>query len=81
RGPVPPDDTRALASLLLDLQAWRQATPDRAPFPDESRATLTIHIGDTAVSIWEWVNELAGNGRIIRIRDRMLATAVGTNSG
>jgi hypothetical protein len=63
---------RALAGLLLELRAWEQETPDRPPFQDENRATLTIRVADTKVSIWEWYNDLAKNGRLIRIRDRML---------
>jgi hypothetical protein len=65
-------EVRELAGLLLELKAWEQETPERAPFPEESRATLTIRVGDTKISIWEWYNDLAKNGRLIRIRDRML---------
>lgn len=74
-GAVPAADIRALVRLLIELEAWQQLTPDRAPLPDESRAKLTVQVGDTAVTIWEWYNELAGNGRIVRIRDRLLAAS------
>ncbi|MCL4265011.1 MAG: hypothetical protein KJ069_17475 [Anaerolineae bacterium] len=72
-GPIAASDIRALARLLVELEAWQQITPDRTPLPDESRATLTVQVADTAVTIWEWYNEMERNGRIVGIRDRMLA--------
>lgn len=72
RGTVQDSDIRTLARLLLELEAWQQQTPERAPLPDESRATLTIHIGGTHTTIWEWYNELGRNGRIVRIRNSIL---------
>jgi hypothetical protein len=60
-----------LASLLVDLKAWEQRVPERAPVPDESRATLKIRVGTTEVAIWEWYNDLPKNDRITRISDRM----------
>lgn len=59
---------RELARLLLELEAWDQRTPDRAPVPDESRATLTVTAGDLQTSIWEWHNDLEENGRLDRVR-------------
>ncbi len=60
-----------LASLLVDLKAWEQRVPERAPVPDESRATLRIRVGTTEVAIWEWYNDLPKNDRIVQISDRM----------
>lgn len=78
RGTIPAGHIHALARLLLELEAWQQRTPERTPLPDESRATLTIQVGDTAVTIWEWYNELERNGRVVRLRNKMLTTAVTT---
>lgn len=72
-GSIDARQIRDLARLLVDLRAWEQHTTERLPVPDESRATLAIEIGDAHVRIWEWYNDLAKNGRLIRIRDRMLA--------
>ncbi|MBL1127406.1 MAG: hypothetical protein HND44_02685 [Chloroflexi bacterium] len=44
RGTIPAGNIRALARLLVELEAWQQRTPERAPLPDESRATLTIQV-------------------------------------
>ena len=70
-GTVDPQQIQALASLLVDLKAWEQRVPERAPVPDESRATLKIRVGTTEVTIWEWYNDLPKNDRIVQIRDRM----------
>ncbi len=80
RGLVKEADIRAIASLLVEIQAWKQITPDRPPLPDESRATLTVQVGETRTTIWEWYNEMDRNDRLIRIRDSLLATAVAANS-
>lgn len=74
-------EIRELADLLLELRAWEQATPERTPVPDESRATLTLRIGDTRVTVWEWYNDLTKNGRLVRVRDRMLEIGRGTRPG
>lgn len=66
---------RQLAGLLVDLAAWEQRVPERAPVPDESRATLRIRVGATEVTIWEWFNDLPKNARIAQIRDLMRSFA------
>ena len=73
RGSVAGERVRELGQLLLDQQAWQQRVPDRAPVPDESRATLTVRCGKSETVIWEWYNDLAANGRLALIRDRLLA--------
>ena len=65
------DDLAALTRLLVDLAAWEQRTPDRAPVPDESRATLIIEVRGQSTRIWERVNEMQGNGRLSRIKASM----------
>lgn len=73
RGAIDPQLVRNLASLLVELRAWEQYTPERAPVPDESRATLTVRVANEEVPIWEWYNDLEKNARLVRIRDRMVA--------
>src|SRR2546423_1866667 len=60
-----------LIKLLIEHEAWAQQTPDRMPVPDESRATLTISAGGATSTIWEWVNDLAGNARLLQIKLKM----------
>jgi hypothetical protein len=62
---------RDLVKLLLQIEAWRQLTPDRQPRLDESRARLTIEVGSNSSEIWEWYNDLAVNNRVIRARDHI----------
>lgn len=73
RGATDPRLVRQLASLLVELRAWEQHTSERAPVPDESRATLTVRVANEEVPIWEWYNDLEKNARLGRIRDRMVA--------
>jgi hypothetical protein len=70
-GMVDRQQLQALASLLVDLKAWEQRVPERAPVPDESRATLKIRVGATEVAIWEWYNDLPKNDRMVQISSRM----------
>jgi hypothetical protein len=60
---------RDLVKLLLQIEAWRQLSPDRQPRLDESRARLTIEVGSNSSEIWEWYNDLGDNNRVIRVRD------------
>jgi hypothetical protein len=64
---------RALAMLLIELQAWKQRVPERRAVPDESRARLTIRCGDAEARIWEWYNDLGKLQRIARVRDALSA--------
>jgi len=72
RGHITREQVRDVCQLLVDQQAWQQRVPERTPVPDESRATLTIRCGQTESSIWEWYNDLAANGRLGLIRDRLV---------
>lgn len=58
------DHLNRLVALLVTHTAWEQREPERAPLPDESRATLSIRYGSHSVRIWEWHRDLARNGRI-----------------
>lgn len=68
-------ELRRLVNLLLELNAWEQRVPERAPVPDESTGTLEIHAGDVSSTVWEWHNDLARNQRLARIRDLMCEVA------
>lgn len=67
--PLPSVQVRDLVKLLLQIEAWRQLSPDRQPRLDESRARLTIEVGSNSSEIWEWYNDLGDNNRVIRVRD------------
>jgi hypothetical protein len=64
---------RAVASLLVELKAWKQRVPERIAVPDESRAGLTIRCGGAEARIWEWYNDLGKHQRIARVRDALQA--------
>jgi hypothetical protein len=68
---LPSVQVRDLVKLLLQIEAWRQLTPDRQPHLDESRARLTIEVGSNSSEIWEWYNDLTDNNRVIRARDHI----------
>jgi hypothetical protein len=65
-------DLNDLVKLLVHHQAWEQRVPERPPVPDESRARLEVRVGDAAVTVWEWFNDLPKNKRLGEIRDRMM---------
>jgi hypothetical protein len=66
-----PEEVKEIVSLLIELEAWKQIVPEREPLPDESRAILWIEAGGSSSQIWEWYNDMVGNDRLIRIRERM----------
>jgi hypothetical protein len=70
---VDPARHRAVASLLVELKAWKQRVPERIAVPDESRAGLTIRCGGAEARIWEWYNDLGKHQRIARVRDALQA--------
>ncbi|HET9223440.1 MAG TPA: hypothetical protein VFO07_13095 [Roseiflexaceae bacterium] len=75
RGMLAPARIQEVVRLLLEVKAWEQRTPQRAPVPDESRATLMLRAGEAASSTWEWYNDLTPNARLIRVRDLLVALA------
>jgi hypothetical protein len=60
-----------LVRLLAELEAWDQRTSDEPPVAGESRAHLTITLDRSASRVWERVNEMAANDRLIRIKTRL----------
>lgn len=60
-----------LIALLLELRAWEQSEPERAPNPDESQARLQIRVDKESSTTWEWFNDLKRNARIGRVIGRM----------
>lgn len=62
---------REVAALLPAIEGWVQRTQERAPVPDESRATLTIRCRGAKSVIWEGYNELREKQRIVRVRDHL----------
>ena len=57
-----------LIRLLIELKGWEQLTAEQQPFADESRAWLTFSLNDDSTRVWERVNELAANNRLVRIK-------------
>jgi hypothetical protein len=60
-----------LVQLLIELRAWDQETPDRPAVPDESKASLTIRVGQRTSKLWEWFNDMTKNDRLIQIKSKM----------
>ncbi len=60
-----------LIRLLVELRAWEQRTPDEQPVAGESRAHLTISLKEGASSVWERVNEMAANNRLVQIKTKL----------
>jgi hypothetical protein len=54
RGTVTSARIQETKRLLLELNAGEQHTPERAPLPDESRATLRLRASDVEATVWEW---------------------------
>lgn len=57
-----------LIELLIELRSWEQFTAEQQPVADESRAWLTLTVNNTSTRVWERVNEMAANNRLIRIK-------------
>jgi hypothetical protein len=72
RGMVAPAHVRDVVRLLCETKAWEQRTPERAPVPDEIRATLTLRAADVEASIWEWYTDLEKNARLVRVRSLLV---------
>jgi hypothetical protein len=60
-----------LLALLVELEAWEQREPPRAPLPDEGRAELRVVIGGREGGFWEWYNDMGRHDRLLRIATRM----------
>lgn len=57
-----------LVRLLVELEAWEQRTADEQPVAGESRASLTISVKGSTSRVWERVNEMPLNNRLIQIK-------------
>jgi ankyrin repeat protein len=60
-----------LIRLLVELQAWEQRIADQQPVAGESRAHLTISLRENASRVWERVNEMLANNRLVQIKTRL----------
>jgi hypothetical protein len=60
-----------LIRLLIETEAWEQRAPERAPVPDEGRATLLIRAGGQESAAWERTHEMARGRRLALIKDKM----------
>ena len=68
---LPEDKLLELVQLLIELRAWEQDTPERQAVPDESKASLTITVGERTSNMWEWFNDMPKNDRLIKIKTKM----------
>ena len=57
-----------LVQLLVELQAWEQRIADEPPIADESRAQVAITLKEDASRVWERVNEMVANNRLIQLK-------------
>jgi hypothetical protein len=60
-----------LVRLIVELRAWEQCCTDEPPVADESRAYLTISDKESASRVWERVNEMDANNRLVQIKTRL----------
>jgi len=60
-----------LIQLLIELRVWEQLTADEQPVAGESRAWLTVSLNDSSTRVWERVNEMVSNDRLIHVKSFM----------
>ena len=56
-----------LVALLVEIEAWEQRVPERAPVPDEGRARLSIEVSGMEGGFWEWYNDMGEHDRLLRV--------------
>ncbi len=61
----------AVVRLLVELKAWEQHVVDEPPVAGESRARLTISLKESASRVWERVNEMNANNRLVQIKTKL----------
>jgi hypothetical protein len=62
-----PEALLEIVTLLVELEAWEQRVPERAPVPDEGRARVSIEMGGLEGGFWEWYNDLGEHDRLLRV--------------
>jgi len=70
-----------LIRLLIEVRAWEQVTAEASPVPDESRATLMLDLVDNSTRVWERVNEMAANNRLVQIKSLLEILARPSTTG
>jgi hypothetical protein len=70
-GHVPPHSIQGLIDLIVELEAWEQKVEVEDGRLNDQRARLTIHIGSSSSTIWEYRSDLEGGGRIFRIKTHL----------
>lgn len=62
-----------LVRLLVEVRAWEQLVPESQPVAGESRAYLNITLGGSSSGVWERVNEMRANDRLLRVKNYLMA--------
>ena len=59
-----------LLELLLEIEAWdQQQEYGMADDPlEQARATLTIDVGERRSEVWEWVNDMVLEDRLLKVK-------------
>jgi len=71
QGHVPPTSVRALVALLVEIEAWDQHGDEEEGRLNAQRARLTIRIGGSSSTIWEYASDLETRGRIFRVKSHL----------
>ena len=70
RGRLPAEGIREVVALLVEIEAWKQHDNAQASV-NESRAELELRVGPDRTRVWEWVDDLDANQRLVRV-ERLL---------
>ncbi|MEM1413615.1 MAG: hypothetical protein AAGH15_01880 [Myxococcota bacterium] len=70
------EELAGLVALLVEVEAWRPPARGALDPPVEGReAALRIRVGSEVAEVRIAVADLAAEGRLVRVRDRLLALA------
>ncbi len=70
-GNITASEQASLEALLLDLEAWEQRVDEDVVPIEASRAVLTLRAPDGRSQVWEWVNDLQAQERLVRVKMRL----------
>ncbi|MDH5491332.1 MAG: hypothetical protein OEY14_05210 [Myxococcales bacterium] len=77
-----PSQLAPLLALLVELEAWEhRGGVETAPLVDRGRARLELRLGDSRSTIWEWIEDLEAQDRLLRVRAELQRLIERTESG